>query len=73
MTNTVTLTNLTAGDAIAVKWELERTGLTVDQDFTWAYQPVKYTAWSNDPEPSQATFDFRDAALASFYRLKWTK
>ena len=60
-------------DAIALKLELDRAGLVVDQDYTWRFQPVKYRdGFSTAPmSESQVVFEFKDPAMASFYKLKW--
>lgn len=75
MSNKLTLCSITANEALLYKQQLTEAGLTVDQDYTWRYQPVKYNNdWSRSPiDQSQVEFDFADAAVASFYRLKWTK
>ena len=73
--NTITVTKISAADALALKAELDSAGLVCDADYTWRFQPVKY---NNDfsmyaIEESQVRFEFTDAAVASFYRIKWTK
>ena len=74
MTNLVVVTKVSAVDALALKNELTHVGLVMEQDYTWRYQPVKYDTWgSNKLQESQVIFEFIDPALASFYRLKWTK
>lgn len=75
MSNKLTLSDITASEALLYKEQLNQAGLIVNQDYTWRYQPVKYNGdWSMYPiEHSQVEFDFADAAVASFYRLKWTK
>jgi len=71
MNNTVTLTKLSAFDAIKLKFELDAAGLIHNQDYTWTYHPIKYEdGWHID---SHVHFEFVNAALASFYQLKWTK
>ena len=75
MLNKVTITKISAADAMALKANLDRDGLVVNVDYTWRFQPVKY---NNDfsmyaIEESQVLFEFADPALASFYQLKWTK
>ena len=75
MLNKVTITKISAADAMALKAELDRDELVVNVDYTWRFQPVKY---NNDfsmyaIEESQVLFEFADPALASFYQLKWTK
>lgn len=75
MLNQVTITNITAAEAMALKADLDNTGLVVNTDYTWRFQPVKY---ANDytmyeVEKSQVLFEFMDPTMASFYKLKWTK
>jgi hypothetical protein len=82
MSNTVTISGVSATDAMGFKVELTHDGLVINQDYTWRYQPVKYDTWdevevvawtANDMIQSQVTFEFCNSSLASFYRLKWTK
>lgn len=74
MVNSVTIDKISASDAIDLKKQLDQSGLVMGQDYVWRFQPVKYsTEWNIFPEASQVVFDFRDSAIASFYRLKWTK
>lgn len=61
-----------AHDALILKNELLASGLSVDHDFTWCYVPLKYDGFAID-EPSHVVFEFQDPAVASFFRLKWTK
>jgi len=68
----VTIKNATADEAIRLKDQLVQDGLIQGQDFSWAWDnqqrhpPVAY------PVARVAYFDFADAALATFYQLKWT-
>lgn len=73
--NSLTIENVSAADALALKHELAQSGLILVQDYVWEYHPVKYNHdWSTHPlERSRVVFTFDDPALASFYRLKWTK
>ena len=73
MLNAFTLTKLSAAEAIALKNDLDHAGLIRDQDYTWRFQPVKYSdSFSSTViSDSQVTFEFADPAMASFYRLKW--
>lgn len=58
-------------DAIAHKTELLHDGLVMDVDFAWSYHQSK---WSTEyaVESKHAMFEFKNAALATFYKLKWT-
>lgn len=71
--NALTITNISAAEAIGLKMDLDRGGLVVEQDYTWRFQPVKYTdGFSATPmSESQVVFEFTDPAMASFYKLKW--
>jgi hypothetical protein len=73
--NSLTIENVSASEALELKHELAQSGLVIVQDYTWQYHPVKYNHdWSTHPlEKSRVVFIFGDPALASFYRLKWTK
>ena len=57
----ITIQNATAPDGISFKNRLIQDGLIQGQDFDWAWLPMVHTAH----------FDFADAALATFYQLKW--
>jgi hypothetical protein len=75
MSNAVTISNISAIDALGFKAELTSDGLVMDQDYSWRYQPVKYNNdWSTIPiEQRHVVFEFSSPALASFYRVKWAK
>jgi len=73
--NSITITKISAQEAIALKADLEQSGLVLNHDYTWRFQPVKY---NNDfsmyaVEESQVLFEFADPAMASFFKLKWIK
>ena len=73
--NSITITKISAAEAIALKADLDQSGLVVNADYTWRFQPVKY---NNDfsmyaVEESQVLFEFADPAMASFFKLKWIK
>ena len=75
MLKKVIITNITAAEAMGLKADLDQSGLVVNADYTWRFQPVKY---NNDfsmyaVENSQVLFEFADPAMASFYKLKWIK
>ena len=50
------------------KHQLEQSGLIQGYDFIWTYIPP------DDVRPNSRTviFHFRDPALATFYKLKWS-
>ena len=60
--------------ALALKHQLDLDGLIVNQDYEWRYQKPVYDefAWT-DSEVSHVTFTFRNASLATFYQLKWSR
>jgi hypothetical protein len=61
-------------EALALKRQLDADGLVVNQDYTWRYQKPVYDefAWT-DSEVSSVTFTFKQASLATFYQLKWSR
>jgi hypothetical protein len=66
----ITVKDATADDGIRLKNLLIQDGLVQGQDFEWAWERVQdsvdfYLA------VRAAHFDFADAALATFYQLKW--
>lgn len=60
------------------KTELEESGLIQGHDFTWTYVPPGSATWYPDVSAGSnnngrtVIFWFRDPALATFYRLKWS-
>ena len=70
----IVLEHITPDEAIKFKQQLERDGLTQDQDFCWSYHQARYDNFSSDAvTPRYATFDFKDGATATFYQLKWIR
>jgi len=56
-----------------MKYELEKAGLIMDQDFTWYYQQARWDDFSHEPTlPRCVKFDFAQESLATFYKLKWS-
>ena len=70
--STVTINNISAPEAIGLKYQLETDGLVIFQDFTWHYSPLKYDQFTGDTTSSSVRFDFASPSLASFYRVKWS-
>ena len=66
--------NCGSQEALALKHQLDVDGLVVNQDYTWRYQKPVYDefAWT-DSEVSSVTFTFKQASLATFYQLKWSR
>ena len=61
-------------DAIELKNQLLTTGLIMDRDFVWKYRQATYdNNGFSVVDPKQATFEFEDPALATFYQLKWLR
>ena len=58
-------------DGIRRSRELQESGLVSDQDYVWRYQPSQYDNLDYIIEPRAVVFEFRDPALATFYKLKW--
>ena len=69
--NPVVLERCEVGRALELKNELVAAGLVMDRDFVWWYVQARWDGFTGD-EPSAAVFDFRDPAMATFYRLRWT-
>lgn len=58
--------------AVELKDRLLADGLVMHQDFEWTYSQATYNHDGfSAVSPRQATFAFRDPALATFYQLKW--
>lgn len=55
---------------VELKNQLESAGLINHQDFEWEYRASKWDGFSA-ATPKKVIFEFRDAALATFYQLKW--
>ena len=66
----VVLMDIGAIEAMGHKYELAADGLKINEDFVWYYKKAEYDGFTMN-QPRQAVFAFRDAAVASFYRLKW--
>ena len=74
MNNVVVIHEISATEAIELKYQLVSDGLQPTIDFTWEYTPSKYSGWSGDDQEYRlAKFIFVNDSLASFYRLKRTR
>lgn len=62
-----------AQGALNLKDQLIADGLKLNHDFVWYYNPLKYDGFATMPDDAYVSFQFQDPAMASFYRLKWTK
>jgi hypothetical protein len=61
-------------EAIELKNQLLKDGLSINQDFVWEYHQARYDNDGFTPvAPRQATFTFVQASLATFYQLKWSR
>jgi hypothetical protein len=68
----VIIYDVSASSAIAMKNILIADGLTMDQDFTWAYQQEQWDDFSHDPVQRKCVmFRFVRGDLATYYQLKW--
>lgn len=66
----VTLININAMQALALRDQLLADGLVQEQDFTWEYHQAEYEHFGPPTKPKQVTFNFADPKLAVFYQLK---
>ena len=61
-------------EAIELKNQLLKDGLSINQDFVWEYRQATYDNDGFTPvTPRQATYTFFDASIATFYQLKWLR
>jgi len=68
----IRMENASPDDGIYWSQELQVSGLIQDQDYVWRYVPSKYDNFGlYNSAPRAVVFEFRDPALATFYRLKW--
>jgi hypothetical protein len=54
-----------------LKDQLVRDGLVMNRDFEWKYHPPHWDGFTQE-RPKHVEFSFQDAALATFYQLKWS-
>jgi len=68
----VVINHVSPAEAIEFKNQLLSAGLVMGQDFEWQWCPATY---DNDGysavTPTLVSFDFAQAAVATFYKLKW--
>jgi len=60
-------------EAIELKNQLLKDGLSINQDFEWAWITADYNDAEGWTRQKHAEFRFHDSALATFYQLKWTR
>lgn len=59
-------------EGVMRKDELIQNGLFLNVDFCWHYHTPYYDNFGHEPViPRRVIFEFRDAATATFYQLKW--
>jgi hypothetical protein len=69
----IVILHVNAVRALELRDQLRDAGLIQDQDFEWEYRQAEYDNFSyNAVVPRHVTFRFRDAALATFWQLKWS-
>jgi hypothetical protein len=68
----ITIRGIGPFEAVGLKFELIQAGLIMDDDFFWQYIPAKWDNFSGEVHGKYAVFHFREPALATFYKLKWT-
>jgi hypothetical protein len=52
--------------------QLIEAGLIMNDDFSWSYFPPKWDNFTGETHGKYLVIEFRSAALATFYQLKWT-
>ena len=60
-------------EAIELKNQLLQAGLVIEQDFEWAWITAEYNDVEGWTRQKHAEFRFHDAAMATFYQLKWAR
>jgi len=61
-----------AMEGVFLKNELVASGLHLNVDFCWHYHTPYYDNFGHEAViPKRVIFEFRDAAMATFYKLKW--
>ena len=75
MTHSVSIYNITAGDAVDLKNRLiAEWGLVDGRDFTWSWYPTTLDEFSYFTEtPARVEFRFQDESRATFFQLKYAK
>jgi len=73
MMHQIILYDVDAGNAITMKYELEKAGLVMNHDFTWYYQQARWDDFSHEPTlPRCVKFNFVNPTLATYYKLKFS-
>ena len=66
----VVITDIEPIEALCLKDQLIQDGLVIDIDFEWEWHPSYWDGFTQE-RPKHAKFIFQNAALATFYQLKW--
>jgi hypothetical protein len=67
----VILSDIEPIEAMWLKDQLVRDGLVMNRDFEWKYHPPHWDGFTQE-HTKHVEFSFQDAALATFYQLKWS-
>jgi hypothetical protein len=68
----VKILHVNAVRALELRDQLQDSGLIQNQDFEWEYHQAEYNNMSFEAvEPRHMIVRFRNAALATFWQLKW--
>jgi hypothetical protein len=68
----VKILHVNAVRALELRDQLQDSGLIQNQDFEWEYHQAEYDGSSYEAViPRHMIVRFRDAALATFWQLKW--
>ena len=67
----VVITDIEPIEALWLKDQLIQDGLVIDIDFEWEWHPSYWDGFTQE-HPKHVKFIFQNAALATFYQLKWT-
>lgn len=75
MTHSVSIYNITAGDAVDLKNQLiAEWGLVDGCDFTWSWYPTTLDEYSYFTQtPAHVEFCFQDESRAAFFQLKYSR
>jgi hypothetical protein len=71
--HSVRILHISPVEAIELKNQLLLAGLVIEQDFEWAWITAEYNDVEGWTRQKHAEFRFHDAAMATFYQLKWAR
>lgn len=69
----ISIENVEPNQAIDLKNQLLDDGLVVDVDFTWRFRPSTWDYMTSSGDPAGVDYHFKNATIATFYQLKWSK